>query len=90
MLRRIERNSFRTKNMKTRQKQRYESLTHGSLCIVFRDKLGIVECPVDEQYGVSFDGTHALFDILNDNGDSESIKIPVKDIVYIGDPRYYG
>lgn len=90
MIRKVERNSFRTKNLKTRQKQRNESITHGSLCIVYRDEIGIVECTIDEQYGVAFDGTRAYFDILHDNGDSESIKIPVKDIVYIGDPRNYG
>lgn len=90
MIRKIEHNPFRTKNLKTRQKQRNESLAHGSLCIVYRDKLGVIECIVDEQYGVSFDGTHAYFDILHDNGDSESIEIPVKNIVYIGDPKNYG
>lgn len=42
MIRKIERNPFRTKNLKTRQKQRNESLAHGSLCIVYRDKMGIV------------------------------------------------
>ena len=90
MIRKVERNSFRTENLKTRHKQRNESLTHGSLCIVFRDEMGIVECTVDEQYGISFDGTRAYFDILHDNGDSESLKIPVKDIIYIGDPKNYG
>lgn len=90
MIRKVERNSFRTKNLKVRQMQRNESITHGSLCIVFRDELGIVECTVDEQYGISFDGTRAYFDILHDNGDSESLKIPVKDIIYIGDPKNYG
>lgn len=90
MIRKIERNPFRTKNLKTRQRQRNESLAHGSLCIVYRDELGVVECIVDEQYGVSFDGTHAYFDILHDNGDSETIKIPVQNIVYIGDPKNYG
>lgn len=90
MIRKIERNPFRTKNLQTRHKQRNESLAHGSLCIVYRDELGIVECTVDEQYGVSFDGTRAYFDILHDNGNSESIKIPIQDIIYIGDPINYG
>ena len=90
MIRKLERNQFRRKNLKTRQKQRNESLARGSLCIVFRDELGVVECTIDEQYGVSFDGTRAYFDILHDNGDSESIKIPIQDIIYIGDPKNYG
>ena len=88
MIRRVRR-GFST-SFERKQRFMKESSSYGSLSVIYRDDIGTVVCTVDEQYGISFDGTKAYFDIIRDDGDSESVRVPIKDIVYIGDPKNYG
>lgn len=67
-----------------------EDFSKSSLCVVYRDDIGVVQDFVDEAYGISFDGTKAYFDVLRQDGNSRSIRIPIKNIIYIGDPKNYG
>lgn len=80
--------SFRRRE-KSRRNLR-EDFSKSSLCVVYRDDIGVVQDFVDEAYGISFDGTKAYFDAVKQDGDSRSIRVPVKNIIYIGDPKNYG
>lgn len=53
-----------------------------AICVVYRDNIGEVSVVIDRQYGISFDGSYAHFDV-----DSETLKVPVKDLIYIGNPE---
>ena len=53
-----------------------------AICVIYRDDVGEVSVVIDRQYGISFDGSYAHFDV-----DSETVKVPIKDLIYIGNPE---
>ena len=80
--------SFRRREKERRNLK--EDFSKSSLCIVYRDDVGVVQDFVDEAYGISFDGTKAYFDVVRQDGNNKSVRVPIKNIIYIGDPENYG
>ena len=91
MLRRTRmKESYYRKYMPTSRRRVNES-SHGyDLCIIYRDNVGPICCKIDEDYGISFDGSRAYFDVIREDGTTETMKIPVSAIEYIGDPSKWG
>lgn len=91
MLRRTRlKESYYRKDMPGSRRRMNESSRGYDLCIIYRDNIGPVCCKIDEDYGISFDGSRAYFDVIREDGTTETMKIPVSAIDYIGDPSKWG
>ena len=84
------RESYYRKDMPRSRRRMNESSREYKLCIIYRDNVGAILCQIDEDYGISFDGSRAYFDIVREGGEKESVNIPVSAIDYIGDPSKWG